>query len=128
MQNQDLNGSTNTLEPTGSLRISKDVIITIANNAAAEVAGVVPVNNTASAISKLIGGNKIMKTTSIDLDNDVAVVDMYLKLKYGTKVNSISESVQKSVKSAVQNMTGITVSKVNLHIVGIVFDESDIEE
>lgn len=122
MQNQEIK------EPTGSLRISKDVIITIANFAASEISGVVPVNNTASAISKIIGGSKMMKTTSIDLNNDIAVIDMFLKLKYGTKVREIAETVQKAVKSAVQNMTGITVSKVNLHIVGIDFEENNVDE
>ncbi|MEG1447757.1 MAG: Asp23/Gls24 family envelope stress response protein [Oscillospiraceae bacterium] len=120
MQNQELR------QPSGSLRISQDVIATIADYAASEIGGVSPVNNVSSAISKIIGGKKIMKVTSIDLNDDVAVIDMFLNLKYGTKIHEVAEDIQSSVKEAVQTMTGITVSKVNLHIDGITFEEKDL--
>ncbi|MEG1994535.1 MAG: Asp23/Gls24 family envelope stress response protein, partial [Oscillospiraceae bacterium] len=113
-------------QPSGSLRISQDVIATIADYAASEIGGVSPVNNVSSAISKIIGGKKIMKVTSIDLNDDVAVIDMFLNLKYGTKIHEVAEDIQSSVKEAVQTMTGITVSKVNLHIDGITFEEKDL--
>lgn len=117
MQNQEVR------QPSGSLRISQDVIATIANYAAAEIGGVSPVNSTSSAITKIIGGKKIMKTTSIDLNDDVAVIDMFINLKYGTKIHEIAEDIQSAVKEAVQTMTGITVSKVNLHVDGIILEE-----
>lgn len=117
MQNQEIK------QPSGSLRISQEVIATIANYAASEISGVEPVNSTSSTISKFIGGKKIMKVTSIDLNDDVAVIDMYINLKYGTKVPEVSEEIQTSVKEAVQTMTGITVSKVNLHIDDVYFEE-----
>lgn len=122
MQNQEVK------QPSGSLRISQDVIITIANYAASEINGVEPVKSTSPAISKIIGGKKIMKATSIDLNDDVAVIDMFINLKYGTKIQDVAERIQSAVKEAVQTMTGITVSKVNLHINGIIFDEKVITQ
>ena len=35
----------------------------------------------------------------------------------------VSERIQRSVKEAVQNMTGIVVAKVNIFVVGIDFEE-----
>ena len=57
-------------------------------------------------------------------NDDVAVIDVYVNLKYGAKIPIVSENIQKSVKNAVQNMTGIVVAKVNIFVVGITFDEA----
>ena len=43
----------------------------------------------------------------------------------GSKAINVASAVQASVKSAVQNMTGITVSKVNVNVVGIMLNKED---
>ena len=51
-------------------------------------------------------------------------MDISVNLKYGANIPEVAETLQKAVKDAVQNMTGITVSKVNVHVAGIVFPQS----
>lgn len=109
-------------QPKGSLRISQDVIATIASHAASEIQGVIPVDNM-GAIRNIVAKKSISKPISISLADDVAVIDMMVNLEDGTKIPAASEQVQQAVKDAVQNMTGITVSKVNIQVAGIVFDE-----
>ena len=109
-------------QPKGNLRISQDVIATIASKAASEVQGVIPVDNM-GAIRTIVAKKGISKPISISLTDDVAVIDMMVNLEDGTKIPAASEQVQQAVKDAVQNMTGITVSKVNIQVAGIVFDE-----
>ena len=116
------------IKTTGSLKISQEVIATIANHAAGEVQGVVPLDNTSSALKKIISNRGIKKTISINLNDDIAIIDMDVKLTYGTRIQDVAEIVQSSVKEAVQTMTGITVSKVNVNIVGIIFEEETSEE
>ena len=51
--------------------------------------------------------------------NDVAEIDVNLIVKYGCKVPSVCKNVQEAVKTNVQNMTDVTVSKVNIVVAGI---------
>ena len=53
----------------------------------------------------------------------MAVISLHINVKSGVNIPSVSENVQRAVKEAVQNMTGIVVSRVNIVIAGIVFDE-----
>ena len=101
----------NNNQPTGSLKISQDVLATIANFASEEIDGVVSLANTYAPIQ-------------ISLNDDVAVIDISVNLKYGANIPQVAEALQKTVKDAVQNMTGITVSKVNVHVAGIVFPQT----
>ena len=109
-------------KPTGSLRISQDVIATIASYAATEIDGVASL----APLSPNIAGWLIKKQTSrpiiVELNDDVAVIDVNIVLKFGAKIPEVSQAVQRSVKESVQNMTGITVTKVNINVSDISFD------
>ena len=59
----------------------------------------------------------------IELNDDLAIIDIHVNVKAGVNIPEVSEKVQATVKEAVQNMTGIAVSRVNINIAGIIFDE-----
>ena len=46
-------------------------------------------------------------------------VDLSLNIKYGYNIPEVSERVQERVKSAIENMTGLTVLDVNVKIAGV---------
>ncbi len=108
---------------TGNLNISEDVIASITNIASKEVEGVAELAVVPASIKGLFKSKPVKSSVSVNLNDGVAVIDVYLKLKYGAKVQSVAEELQKKVKDSVQNMTGIAVSKVNVHISGIVIEE-----
>ena len=114
----------NNNQPTGSLKISQDVLATIANFASEEIDGVVSLANTYAPIKILLKRGSIGRPIQISLNDDVAVIDISVNLKYGANIPQVAEALQKTVKDAVQNMTGITVSKVNVHVAGIVFPQT----
>lgn len=114
----------NNNQPTGSLKISQDVLATIANFASEEIDGVVSLANTYAPIKSLLKRVSIGRPIQISLNDDVAVIDISVNLKYGANIPQVAEALQKTVKDAVQNMTGITVSKVNVHVAGIVFPQT----
>lgn len=102
----------------GSIKVSEDVIIKIAETAACEIEGTA-VNGQRlklpTALSKLKGAVRArILGESAAISMNIAVIDGYNAV-------SVAESVQRSVKSAVQNMTGFTVTKVNVNIVGVSF-------
>lgn len=120
-----MQNSGNIQQPSGSLRISQDVIATIAKYAASEIDGVacIAARPNPVKIKNWISKKVIQAPISIDLNDDVAVIEISVKLKYGAKIPQVSETLQKAVKEAVQNMTGIAVSKVNINVAGIVFND-----
>ena len=113
-------------ETIGNLRISQEVVATIANFATKEIDGVASMAYCPAAVNlkKFLTKSQTAKSINIEMNDDVAVIDVYVNLKYGAKIPVVSENIQKSVKNAVQNMTGIVVSRVNVFFAGITFDEA----
>ena len=66
---------------------------------------------------------KSAKPITIDLTDDVARIDLHINVKAGVKIPELAEKVQAAVKEAVQNMTGIAVSHVNIEISDIIFEK-----
>ncbi len=109
-------------ENIGSLRISEDVISTIAKLSAIEVDGVADVKGSGDGIKSLIKTGFQNKSIGISLSDDVATIDVPVTVEYGCKISEVASQVQTAVKTAVQNMTGIAVAKVNIYIAGVSFD------
>ena len=105
----------------GSLRISRDVIATITSAATREINGVADLAPFTTNIKGWLMKKQTAKPIVIDLTDDVASIDIHVILKSGTKIQEVSENIQAAVKEAVQNMTGIAVSKVNINVAGIDF-------
>ena len=97
----------------GALKISHDVLATIARVAALEIEGV-------AGLAEESGGFSLRrlrkKPVEIVLNNDFAEIDMHLSLMMGSCIGDVSAAVQTNVKDNVQTMTGIVVSKVNIYV------------
>ena len=119
---------------SGTLKISEEVILTIAKLAISEIKGVediVPVNDFGVAnkslqklaskdwvIARKLFGKK-NNLIKVKLLGDIVEITLAVIVEQGYKVIMVAESIQDSVKSSVQSMTGITVSRVNVIISGI---------
>lgn len=68
------------------------------------------------------------KAIRLDMKDGEAVIDIYVNIYMGAKIGEAASAIQQKVKDAVQNMTGITVSKVNVHISGVVIRQETNEE
>lgn len=111
---------------TGSLKISEDVLAAIAANAAKEIKGVAglllrPIPENIGILHK----KKVDKGIRLSVKDGEAVIDIYVSIYNGVKIPETSEQIQAKVKEAIQNMTGITVSKVNVHISSLVIAETE---
>ena len=104
----------------GDVQISNEVVAVIAGLAAMEVEGVSSMagNATRDLISKL-GMKTLSKGATADILEGVVTIHVALNLKYGYNVMQVSAKVQEKVKSAVENMTGLTVADVNVRIAGV---------
>ena len=97
------------------LKISEDVIITVARLAALDVKGVAGLDGEVNKISKIDGPIKV------SLDGDVAAIEIKIKINSNEKACAVAQEVQKAVKENVQNMTGVAVARVNVTVCGAVF-------
>lgn len=111
------------LEEQGTLRISEDVIAAIASQAAGEIDGVTLTSAAGSGVSDLVGKKSLKKGIKVALDENRVTVDVYLLTAYGKQIPSVAQKVQDRVSSSLQSMTGLTVSMVNVHVSGIIFDK-----
>jgi len=106
--------------PAGSLKISNEVVVKIAVLAAMEINGVsIRGQKLDTADTALSIAGRFMPPVQARLTGEAAEIDMSIVVLSGCKAVKVAEAVQHSVKSAVQNMTGIAVSKVNVRIAGI---------
>lgn len=101
---------------TGNLKISEEVVSTIAKQVIAETEGVYSLAPQPVSLKDTVLKAGIQKPVRITLNSDVAVIDIGVILKMGYKVKDIAEKIQNDIKEEVQNMTGITVSAVNVYV------------
>ncbi|WP_313134528.1 Asp23/Gls24 family envelope stress response protein [Anaerocolumna sp.] len=108
----------------GEVQIADEVVATIAGMAATEVEGVASMasNITNELVSKL-GMRNLSKGVKIDVNSNAVSVDLVLTLEYGYNIPNTSKQVQEKVKSAIESMTGLNVSNVNIRITGVNIDK-----
>jgi uncharacterized alkaline shock family protein YloU len=108
----------------GTVQIADDVVAIIAGIAATEVEGVSSMagNLTRELIAKL-GVKNLSKGVKVEVTESEVAVEVALNIEYGFSVPAVSEKVQEKVKTAIENMTGLTVSEVNVKIAGVAMEQ-----
>ena len=109
----------------GEVQIADEVVAIIAGLAATEVEGVDSMagNITNELVGKL-GMKNLSKGVKVDVLEDVVCVDLALNIKYGYNILETSKTVQERVKAAIENMTGLTVSDVNVRIASVEIEKT----
>ncbi|MCC0631999.1 MULTISPECIES: Asp23/Gls24 family envelope stress response protein [unclassified Clostridioides] len=105
----------------GQVKISNDVIATIAGLAALEVEGI---ETTATLTDKLLKNNGV----KIQIEEEDVNLDVMVMIKYGMSIPDTAFKVQENVKNTVETMTGLKVSQVNIHIQGISFKKDKVDK
>ena len=110
-----------------SLRISNEVITKIAEVAATEIKGVATNGEHLVVSEKSIAqfAGKLFSPVKAVMKNDAVEVTVCIVVLQGYKAETVAKAVQESVKSAIQNMAGISVSKVNVRITDIVLNKTE---
>ena len=112
-------------ENIGEVKIADEVVAIIAGLAAMDVEGVSSMagNATRELISK-IGMRTLSKGVRVDVLDGVVTVALALNLKYGYSIMEVCKKVQDKVKTAIENMTGLSVAAVNIRIVSVDMEEA----
>lgn len=110
----------------GSIRIADEVVAIIAGLAATEVKGVAGMSGgIAGGIAEMLGRKNLSKGVKVQVGEKEAVVDLFLAVEYGVSIPDVATEVQEDVKKAIENMTGLSVVEVNVHVQGVVFSNME---
>ena len=103
------------------IKISNDVIAVIAGIAVSEVSGVAEMaGGFAGGISEALMGKKnLAKGIKVEANEKETKIDVNIIVEYGSRIPDVAFEIQNRVKKAVESMTGIKVSEVNVHIQGV---------
>ncbi|SFA96770.1 MULTISPECIES: Asp23/Gls24 family envelope stress response protein [unclassified Bacillus (in: firmicutes)] len=114
--NQDNNGH-------GKVEIAPEVIEVIAGIAASEVEGVSQMRgNFATGVVERLGKKNHGKGVKVELTESGIKVDVYCLMKFGVSIPTVAQKIQDNIRQALLNMTALDAEEVNVHVVGIQFE------
>lgn len=117
--------------PNGTVTFASDVVATMAGLAATEVEGVFSMYSNTSSFGDIFSRrsqsskNNHTKGVKVDVVDDKVSVDVSIVVDYGTPVPTIAREIQENVKKAVETMSGLEVSHVDVHIQGVSFEKEN---
>ncbi len=107
-------------ENIGAVQIADDVVSMIASLAASEVEGVATVGgNLTNELMSKVGVKNLGKGVKVDVKETNVVVGLIVTMEYGYNIPATSRKVQDKVKAAIENMTGLNCTEVNIRISGV---------
>jgi len=109
----------------GSCIISEEVIASISCTAAQETPGVAGMANRPADLRGIMTHNAASKSVRVTNTENDTVLDVYVMLKQGVKIQDTCSALQKNIKVAVQSMTGRPVTRINVHVEGMIAEEKN---
>ena len=111
----------NTEGANDGIKISNDVVAVIAGVAVSEVPGVASMSGGfAGGISEVLSGKKnLSKGIKVDAGEKDVKIDVNIIVEYGSRIPDVAFEIQNRVKKSVENMTGLKVAEVNVHVQGV---------
>ena len=109
----------NEIEENG-IKIADDVVATIAGKSALEVKGVYSMaGGFAGGISEVFGKKSYTKGIKVDNTEKGLKIDVNIIVEYGSRIPDVAYEIQNKVKNSIENMTGLKIEEVNVHIQGV---------
>ncbi len=110
----------------GSIKIADEVVSIIAGLAATEIDGIAGMSGgLAGGIAEMLGRKNFSKGVKVEVGEKEAAIDLYIIVKYGVRIPDVALAAQENIKRAIENMTGLSVVEVNVHVQGVSFPEEE---
>ena len=105
----------------GNIQISEEAVSVIAGIAATEVEEVVSlVGNITNELVSKMGITKLSKGIKVKMEEETVAVTVTVNLVYGCVMLDVCKSIQERVSQAIETMTNLTVSEVNVYVNDII--------
>jgi uncharacterized alkaline shock family protein YloU len=110
----------NTQPKEDKIKISEDVIATIAGIAASENENLASMSGGfVDGIAGMLGRKSPSKGVRVEIKDNTVIIDMSVVMQYGCKIHEVSRDMQNRVRQAVETMTGMVVTSVNINVLGV---------
>lgn len=106
------------------LSINTEVLRKMAEIATLEIEGVAAIAKKNYDLKDAVKAKSPMQGIKIESVNGALEIGIFITVKKDAKVKDVADKVQENVKDKIQTMTNTAVTKVNVIIADIVFDES----
>lgn len=113
--------------PGGHVEISDNAIVAVVHDAVLSCYGIVDMapRSIRSAIGKRLGISSTERGIGIAKADDKLTIDLSVVVEYGTPIFTVATNVMQTVKFRVEEMLGMDVDRVNIHVDGLhVSDET----
>ena len=108
----------------GKTTVSAEVLTTIARLAALSVPGVSRMAPVSGGVNRLFRRG-MGEGIRIQTDNNFVFADLYLVLKQDVNIREVSRNIQLNVARAIQEMVGMEVWNINIHVEDIEYEEAE---
>ena len=109
-------------QKTGKTTVAPDVLVTIAKMSALSVPGVSRMADVSGGVNRLFKRG-VHDGVRIEVDDNVVVANLYLVLKQDVNIREVSRNVQAQVARAIQEMIGMDIGSIDIHIEDVDYEE-----
>ena len=105
----------------GEITINSDVIATCAGSVAVECFGIVGMAavNMKDGLVKLLKRESLTKGINVTIRDNAISIDFHVIVSYGVSILAVTDNLIESVKYKVEELTGMTVEKINIYVEGV---------
>jgi uncharacterized alkaline shock family protein YloU len=114
------------LSNLGKTTVAPDVLVTIARLSALSVPGVSRMANVSGGVNKLFKRG-VHDGVRIEVEENVIFANLYLVLKPDVNIREVSREVQQQVARALQEMVGMDIGEIEIHIEDIDYEEKEVK-
>jgi uncharacterized alkaline shock family protein YloU len=110
----------------GAIHISPNAVATIAYHATLQsygVVGLAPKNIADGIVSSIT--REPSRGVSVRYSGDDIDIEIHIIIEYGTRINSVAQSVANTVRFHVEKSLGLKVNSVNVHVAGLRISDTD---
>ncbi|MDR1664710.1 MAG: Asp23/Gls24 family envelope stress response protein [Clostridiales bacterium] len=101
----------------GRVKVSEEAVAVIAGTAALEAEGIAGLaGHLAGDITGKLGRRNLSKGVAVAMDGEAVRISTDITVKPGAKIQEVALDVQQKIKSAIETMTGLGVSEVNVTV------------
>jgi uncharacterized alkaline shock family protein YloU len=110
--------------PAGKTTVSTEVLVAIARMAAVSVPGVQGVAIVPGGVDRLFR-RRLGEGVRMIIQDGLICGDIYLVMKGGVNVQEVGRDVQRQVARAIQEMVGMDVGRIDIHVESIEYEQAE---
>lgn len=108
---------------SGKTTIAPNVLLTIVSLTTLKTAGVHGFSAIPGGVDRLFS-REYQQGIRIEVKEDTVYADLYVALHENINIRAVSREIQTNVKRAIEEMVGMNVGRINIHIEEIIYPKN----